>query len=314
MIAECTDAGKSRTLDVHEVLEVFEEVTRACESRPTKRSRRTRAEIENIEVWAELLLKDDHPMTVRQLYYRLVSEGIIDKTEQEYKTLVRLLGVLRREGELPFDWIADNTRWQRVPATHSSLAACLKETADLYRRDLWRDQDAYVEVWLEKDALSGVLYRETAPYGVPLMVCRGYASLSFLHGAAESIAAQEKPAYIYYFGDFDPSGLDISRKVEENLREFAPDADITFERVAVNEQQIETMKLPTRPTKKSDTRSRNFGKVSVEVDAIPPAALRALVRDCIENHIDQQALALTRQIEENERGILRTFAEVHSSA
>jgi hypothetical protein len=127
-----------------------------------------------------------------------------------------------------------------------------------------------VEVWLEKDALAGVLYEETDRWDVPLMVTRGYASLSYLYHAAMRITESRKPAHLYYFGDFDPSGVDITRAVEEGIRELGPDADIEFERVAVTEDQIQSMRLPTRPTKGSDSRRKNFKGDSVEVDAIHP--------------------------------------------
>ena len=95
----------------------------------------------------------------------------------------------------------------RKPDTHSSPEEALANTARTYRKALWDDQDAYVEIWCEKDALAGVLYKETAVWDVPLMVSRGFASLTFLAEAAEAIAAEGKPAYLYYFGDHDPSGV-----------------------------------------------------------------------------------------------------------
>jgi hypothetical protein len=244
-------------------------------------------------------------MTVRQVFYQLVSQGVIDKTEGEYRrTVVRLLTDMRRSGEILFGWVADNTRWMRKPRTYSSLEQALSRTAETYRRALWDNQPVYVEVWLEKDALSGVLWQETASWDVPLMVTRGYPSLSFLHSAAEAIAAEEKPTYLYYFGDYDPSGLDITRAVEKGLREMAPGAEIHFERVAVTAGQIAEWQLPTRPTKKTDTRSKGFAGESVEVDAIPPARLRQLVSDCITAHVDERALGVVRAAEASEREIL----------
>lgn len=130
------------------------------------------------------------------------------------------------------------------------------------------------------------MYEETEKWDVPLMVTRGFASLSYLHDAAEVIAWHEKPAYVYFLGDHDPSGLDITRNVERRLREFAPDAEIHFQRIAVTLEQIEAWNLPTRPTKKTDSRSKNFEGESVEVDAIRPTELRQLVRDTITQHID----------------------------
>ncbi len=110
------------------------------------------------------------------------------------------------------------------------------------------------------------------------MVARGYASLSFLHSAAEYINDLEVPAYIYHLGDFDPSGVNAGEKIEETLKELAPDAEIHFERIAVTEEQISEWDLPTRPTKTTDTRAKDFGAISVELDAIEPGQLRDLVQ------------------------------------
>jgi hypothetical protein len=272
-------------------------------ARPT--NRRGRAEIQAIKDAIYDALVEDQPMTVRQVFYRLVSTGVIDKREGEYKsTVVRLLGDMRRAGEIPFDWIADSTRWMRKPKSYSSLDNMLKRTAEAYRRSVWDNQDCYVEIWLEKDALAGVLYQETSSWDVPLMVTRGYPSLSFLHDAAETIAAQGKPTHLYYFGDYDPSGVDIPRKVESDLREFAPAAEIEFNRVAVTREQIESMKLTTRPTKRTDSRAKGFIGESVEVDAIPPKVLRGIVSDCITRHVDERAHEALLLAEQSERGTL----------
>ena len=285
----------------------------ACESRPTKR--RTRSEMDEIRAAIVAVLGEIQPATVRQVYYQLVSRGVITKTEAEYKsTVVRLLTVMRREREIPFGWIADNTRWMRKPPSFSSLGDMLVESQRLYRRALWDNQDAYVEIWLEKDALSGVLYEETAEFDVPLMVTRGYPSISYLYEAAEAVSECGKPAFLYYFGDYDPSGCDITRAVEAGIREFAPSAEIHFQRVAVTREHIDRWKLPTRPTKSSDSRSRQFDGDSVEVDAVPPATLRAMVRGCIERHIDRWRLAQLRRVEAQERETLKRIAEAMEAA
>ena len=279
-------------------------------SRLTNRTRRTRAEMHAIRRAIYDVLAAQHPMTVRQVFYQLVTREVIAKTEGEYKTtVIRLLTEMRLAQEIPFSWIADSTRWMRKPNTYDSLKDMLDLTAQTYRRAVWADQDAYVEVWLEKEALAGVLWGETEAWDVPLMVTRGYPSLSYVHEAALTISGHEKPAYLYYFGDYDPSGLDISRKTEERLKEFAPGAEIHFERVAVTEEQIVEMGLPTRPTKKSDTRSRNFEGESVEVYAIPPEIMRALVKECIEMHINQRILKMTLRTEAAELNTLEKLQE-----
>ena len=276
---------------------------------PQKRNRRTKADISTIETAIVEALQADHPMTVRQLFYQLVSTGVVVKTERAYKGLVgRLCVRLRRAGVLPYDWLADSTRWMRKPTSYSSLEAALRRTAETYRRSLWADADTYCELWLEKDSLAGVLYDVTAQWDVPLMVTRGYPSLSYLFEAAETIKAQQRPVCLYYFGDHDPSGIDIPRKVEADLRQMAPRAEIYFERVAVTPQQIRNLRLPTRPTKTTDSRAKRFRGRSVEVDAIPAHTLRQIAEQCIRQHIDTHQLDVLRVAEESEREILTQLA------
>jgi hypothetical protein len=274
-----------------------------------KRSRRTKAVIEGIRGHVEDILSKDNPQTVRQVFYALTVRGQIAKQEPEYhRTVVRLLTEMREAGRIPFGWIADNTRWQRKPATFVGLDACLNSTARFYRRDLWAAAPVYVEIWCEKDALAGVLFQETEPYDVPLMVARGYSSVSFLHSAAEAIEARGKPAHIYHFGDLDPSGVDAARDIEAKLRRYASGAEIHFERPAVTREQVERWNLPTRPTKTTDTRAKKFIGTSVELDAIPAAELRRLVKESIEKHIDKQQLELLRIAEKSERELLTKWA------
>lgn len=252
---------------------------------------------------------EDQPVTVRQVFFRLVSRDAIPKTEAAYKdTVCRLLTETRLSGDLPFEWIVDNTRRMRKVLTFSSPDLALRRTAEVYRRSLWDNQDVYVEVWLEKDALSGVLLDVTDLWDVPLMVTRGYSSITFLHEAAQHMKQVGKPVIIYYLGDYDPSGVDIPRVVEAGIRRFAPGIDLTLERVAVNESQIVQMNLDTRPTKPSDSRSKSFRGESVEVDAIRSPVLRDMAASCIERHIDKQALEAVRAAEESERGVLLRMA------
>jgi hypothetical protein len=237
--------------------------------------------------------------------YRLGVQGIVEKTEAGYTKVQTDLVLMRKSGDLPYDWLADNTRWQRKPRTFDGVEEALETTASFYRKDLWASADCYVEVWLEKDALAGVVMPVTSTCDVPLMVARGYASLSFLHSAAEYINSLEVFTYIYHLGDFDPSGVDAGEKIEQTLREMAPDAEILFERIAVQPWQIEQWNLPARPTKTSETRSKNFGNISVELDAIDPDRLRSLVRLAIEKHLPKRRLRILKAAEESERTIIR---------
>jgi hypothetical protein len=280
-----------------------------------KRLRRTKVTIAGIRTAIIDILSEDHPQTVRQVFYALTVRGVIPKLELEYhRTVIRLLGEMREAGQIPFEWIADNTRWMRKPSTFTGIESCLNNTAKFYRRNLWASMPIYVEVWIEKDALAGVLMEETETYDVPLMSARGYASLSFLHSAAKAIKVGGKPAYIYHFGDLDPSGVDAARDIEAKLRRYAPDAEIHFERPAVTREQVEELNLPTRPTKMTDTRAKKFGSAtSVELDAIPARKLRELVRECIERHVDKQKLELLRIAEKSERELLTAWAATYGA-
>ena len=121
----------------------------------SKRPRRTKATMTGIRAAITDILSKDNPQTVRQVFYALTVRGVIAKAEIEYqRTVVRLLGEMREAGQIPFEWIADNTRWQRKPITFTGINTCLNSTSKLYRRDLWAALPDYVEVWCEKDALA----------------------------------------------------------------------------------------------------------------------------------------------------------------
>lgn len=271
---------------------------------PIKRQRATKAEMLDRRAALLNIVAEGRPMTVRQVFYQATVHGIVEKAETGYNKVQTLLADMRRDGDLPYDWLADSTRWMRKPETFDSVEDALRETARFYRRNLWRDAVSYAEVWLEKDALSGVVYPITSMYDVPLMVARGFASLSFLHEAAEAIKHTNRPTFIYHLGDYDPSGVEAARKIEQTLREFAPDAEIYFERLAVLPSQIMEWDLPTRPTKTTDSRAKNFGDKSVELDAIEPGQLRQIVEEAINRHIPQDELRVLKQAEASERNLL----------
>jgi hypothetical protein len=271
---------------------------------PIKRIRSTKAEVEARREALLAIIDKGKPMTVRQVFYQATVHGIVEKAETGYTKVQTDLTRMRRDGSLPYNWLADNTRWQRKPRTFDSVEEALQNTAAFYRKALWTDADAYVELWLEKDALAGVILPVTAMFDVPLMVARGYASLSFLHSGAEHINTLDVPTYIYHLGDFDPSGVNAGEKIDETLRQLAPDAEIHFKRLAVTRTQIGRWNLPTRPTKKSDTRSKNFGEISVELDAIDPNDLRALVQAAIEHHLPPEQYEVLKAAEESERQLI----------
>jgi hypothetical protein len=260
------------------------------------------------------IVKTMRPMTVRQVFYQATVRDLVEKSEAGYGKVQTDLTIMRKSGALPYGWLADNTRWQRKPRTFHSVEQVLNDTAELYRKALWADADVYVEIWLEKDALAGVVLPITVLYDLPLMVARGYASLSFLHSAAEIMRELDVPVFIYHFGDLDPSGVNAGEKIEETLREMAPEADIHFERIAVTRDQVDEWDLPGRPTKTTDTRSKGFGDISVELDAIEPQRLRDLVQEAIERHMPPAQFEVLLVAEESERLLIRELVGTLSQA
>jgi hypothetical protein len=282
---------------------------RPYEASLIKRERATKREMEERAEALIEIVDRSKPCTVRQVFYQATVRGLIEKSEAGYDKVQRQLVDLRRTGRVPYSSITDNTRWQRKPVTFDSPAEAVERTAASYRRAFWSELDTYLEVWLEKDALAGVLMPVTRRYDVPLMVSRGYASLSYPHEAASYMRELEKDVVILHFGDHDPSGRDAADKIEATLREFAPEVEIEFIHAAVTPEQIEECRLPTRPTKKSDPRSKTWtGGDSVELDAIEANALRNLCEDWIEYFIPKDWLGNLRAAEESERDFLRHWA------
>jgi hypothetical protein len=247
-------------------------------------------------------------MTVRGVFYRVMSAGAVAKTEQAYRAVQREVLKLRRAGTLPYHWIEDGTRSQIRPLSYNSVEDAIRATAASYRRALWNDQDCYVEVWTEKDAISGIVKPITIDWDVPLMIARGFASETLLWNTANTIAYIAKPTFIYQLGDHDPSGIAAWNHTIERLTEFCPEVPLTFCRLAVTPAQIVELDLPTRPTKATDSRSKAFAGESVEVDAIPTSTLRRIVSDAIESHIDDNKLAVVQLVERSERHGLLAMA------
>jgi hypothetical protein len=282
---------------------------------PISRARRTKADITAIRDAIRDVIEDDPPMTVRQVFYQLVSRRVIEKTEEQYQgTVIRLMTEMRLDGDLPYSWVVDESRRVRITQTYDSIEDALEQTANFYRRSALAQSDDYVEIWVEKDALAGAMWDVTSDYDVPLMVSRGMPSITFLHGSALEIhkaAEQGKDAFIYQFGDHDPSGVLIPQSIARRLDEMCERLDCPpprVERVALTKAHIDEFNLPTRPTKRDGNRhAQGFEGDSVELDALPPHALRDMVREVIERHISPAATTALRVAEDSERELLRAW-------
>ena len=270
--------------------------------------------MQNVLAWVQSILSgEEYPITVRHLFYRLVGHDIIAKTESAYGLLAKHLAKWRRSGEVDYDAFADSTRWHIKPPTFDSMDDALVNCAETYRRDIWATQKIYLELWVEKDAVASILARAAEPFGVPVFVARGFASITSLHNAANTFRAYAeagKRCIIYQFGDHDPSGVAAGESIKKAFAdEFSVKVD--FVRAAVTTEQIERLNLPTRPTKESNhARMKSWkGGESVELDAMPSAEISALVEACITQHIDQREWDVLKETESLERTTLKLFKE-----
>lgn len=274
-----------------------------------KRRRRTQQQLGALAAAIITAVEADKPVTLRGVFYRVVSAGAVEKTELGYRQVGRMLLKLRRQGIIGYDDITDGTRFLRQLQTWDDVDQMLANARVSYRRALWNDQAAYVMVFTEKDAISGAIMPVINEWDVTLGVLRGYSSESFAWQAAGNIRwAQNrgKAVYVYQLGDHDPSGVSAWESFTGRLTDFLglDDRDVYFERLAVLPWQIQAWSLPTRPTKAKDPRAPGFDGESVEVDAIPAQQLRDIVREAIEQHIDQRALEITLAAEQSERDVL----------
>lgn len=244
------------------------------------------------------------PMTLRQVFYRLVSGLVLDNTEASYKRLSRVLVRARQEDMIPWHWLEDRLREPRHISMWADLADFAEVAATAYRRDVWATQPVYLEVWLEKDALSGVFGQVLETYGVTLNVGRGYDSWTSIWEAGRRL---DDDTTVLYFGDFDPSGEDMVRSLADRLAFFGCRPEIV--KVALTLEDIERHALPPMPAKRSDSRAAAFiaehGDVSVELDALPPPVLRDRLETVIRERMDLGALETVKRLETEERDALR---------
>ena len=239
------------------------------------------------------------PLTLRQIYYQLVGAGIIENNENSYKNLSRLLSAARTEGSIPWEVMEDRTRY-----THELQSdACADDFIEWqkkafltnYRRDLSQTQPKYLEVWIEKDALSGLFKRVCEAWHVRLVVCKGFMSTSFLHEYAERARAawsRERDPVVIYFGDFDPSGMAMLESYADSLPEKHGVDYVIFYRAALNPEDVARYGLFHDPNalKVSDSRAAHFveryGRYAVELDALPPDVLTQRIEESIAKYMD----------------------------
>lgn len=253
----------------------------------------------------------ENPITLRGLFYRVVSTGFLDSTSKvHYDRVGRLVTRLRRKKTISYEWIVDSLRTTDKPSSWSGLQDFADTVREAYRKSFWDSIAHYVHVFTEKDAIAGVIQPVTREYDVRLSPVRGYCSESFAWGIADQWRRIEKPIFAAYLGDYDPSGFDIERDLVSKLRSMSG-KNFEWVRLGVNQDDFEMHDLVKLKPKKTDSRFRKFqaihGDHCAEIDAISPGVLRDRVRDFIEAHIPQGEWERLKQVEALER---ETFATV----
>ena len=253
-------------------------------------------------------------LTLRQLYYQLVSRDLIANDDREYKKLGRLLVKGRMAGVVDWDSIEDRIRKPFLPYWAHDISDAVNDTINQYRLNRMRNQDVYIELWVEKDALSGVLSRITSKYHINLMVNRGYSSCSAMYDAYKRLERQErgdKKTVILYLGDHDPSGLDMIRDIKDRLNEFGVYPEVKH--IGITRKQIAKFNPPPNPAKITDPRAgwyiAEHGRVSWEVDALNPDVLNKLVKTHVESEINMEKFQEILDQEEDDKEKLEEFRE-----
>ena len=254
-----------------------------------------------------------YTLTVRQLYYQFVARDLIPNDQKNYKNLASLIDNARSAGLVSWDAIEDRTRFLRRLPTYFDPENFIAKMAPQYAEDYWEMQPEYCEVWVEKDALVGIIERPCVKYRVPFFACRGYASSSSLYEASQRLEhiAQNRPVTIFHFGDHDPSGIDMTRANQDALDLFVQNADfeIRVERLALNMDQIEQYKPPPNPAKETDSRYEAYklehGEYCWELDALAPSVIDRLLTDAFDIMIDDELWEGAKQREIDNRQFMR---------
>ncbi|OFV71525.1 hypothetical protein [Acetobacterium wieringae] len=235
-----------------------------------------------------------YSLTLRQVYYQMVARDIIPNNERSYKNLGALINDARLAGLIDWNAIEDRTRNIRGRTHWEKPGDVIKAAAYNYHLDYWQDQDNYVEVWVEKDALVGVVGRICDQLDLKYFSCRGYVSQSEMWVAAKRLEKRQregKNIVLLHLGDHDPSGIDMSRDILDRLNVFETD-DIEFKRLALNMEQVEEYNPPPNPTKLTDSRATkylsDFGDECWELDALEPKVIDALIKDNVLKFRDEK--------------------------
>lgn len=251
-------------------------------------------------------------LTLRQLYYQFVAHHGLPNTERSYKGLAGLMSDARLAGLVDWDAIEDRGREPVTPSEWDGIPSLVESALRSFRLPRWRGQDSYAELWVEKQALAGVLAPLAHEHHVTLMVNKGYSSTSAMYESSLRFRRHaDKERVLFYLGDHDPSGEDMVRDIKDRMACFGV-RDLEVQKLALTMPQIEQYNPPPNPAKLTDPRAQGYiarhGDSSWEVDALDPDTLAALIRGAFKDVIDQEAMDEVIAEEEEGKEALRAAA------
>lgn len=251
------------------------------------------------------ILAEQNPMTIRQLFYRLVSVRAVPNNLASYQLVSRVMTKCRDDLRCPFEWIADRSRPVYASSVFDDATEYANTVRGAYRKNYWATQPEHVEVWVEKDAIVGSIEDICNELGITIRVGRGYWSTTAAHGIAQILAGIHKPITVFYCGDHDPSGQNIQTELYSRVLGYES-GDFTMQRLAISKKDISKFDLPPLPVKTSDSRAskfvRMYGNECVELDALPPIELRRRIEDAVKLHTDAALWDAAEAVEKKEKG------------
>jgi hypothetical protein len=256
-----------------------------------------------------------YSLTLRQVYYQLVARAIIENNEKSYKNIGNLISDARLAGLIDWNAIEDRTRNMRGNSHWSTPGNIIDSAAYSYHLDHWKGQKNYVEVWVEKDALVGIVGQICEELDVNYFSCRGYVSQSEMWSAAQRLKRRQdqgQEVVLLHLGDHDPSGKDMSRDIQDRLRIFET-YNVEFHRLALNMNQIEKYNPPPNPAKLTDSRANKyineFGYDSWELDALEPQVISDLIDTNVKKYRNDKLYKDMLKQEKKEKSLLSDIAD-----
>lgn len=262
--------------------------------------------------------KQGYELTLRQVYYQLVARGYIENNERSYKNIGNLINDGRLAGLIDWNSITDRTRNLRHNSHWDRPQDVIYSAKYSYLLDKWEGQPNYVEVWVEKDALVDIVGQACQPIDTPYFSCRDYTSQSEMWTTARRFLRQNQREgrYIIHLGDHDPSGIDMTRDIQERLEMFG--ADVFVKRVALTMKQVKTYNPPPNPAKITDSRCGKYidqyGEESWELDALEPQMLVNLIRNEVTALRDDALYQAICEREAQEKGELQLLVDNYDMA